>query len=375
MWLFRLLAIGFGLTVTLLVCELVLRLLGLGYGHSPQVGHAKFHHWNPSSYQQLVWGPRDQFGGFQMYFNSDGMGMKEEIPPATTPTLVFLGDSFTLARQVPEEKNFATLSAQRLGEPLVNLGNGSACPILSALELDFFAEKINPIAVVYQIYANDIDGEQAMRKLAVRDEQGKITAVPGVETPLSVRLARRSYVARLVRSMYMAWQFNRQHEARTANAGAKVGAWSCLHPKPLTEMYTAEELANFTESILRVHEFCQQRGCPLFIMVIPDRGALEERQPDFLAQYIQDLAAANGIGFIDLLSRFQGEQPRALFFEDDIHLTQRGHELATDAIVATLEPVVEQWRAATAAAPANSETDNQPQPATAATEPVGEPAK
>jgi len=369
LWLFRLVAIGFALAITLLMCEMVLRVMGLGYGHSPQVGHPVFHHWNPSSYQQLVWGPLDQFGGFQMYFNSDGMGMKEEIPPNTTPTLVFLGDSFTLARQVPEEKNFATLSAKRLGEPLVNLGNGSACPILSALELEYFGDRIDPIAVVYQIYANDIDGEQAMRKLAVRDGQGNITAVPGVETPLSVRLARRSYVARMVRSTYMAWQFNRQHQARTAEQGA-VDAWSCLHPKPLEEMYTAEELANFTESILRVREFCHQRNCPLFVMVIPDRGALDTQSQDFLADYIQQLAVDNGIGFIDLLSRFRTEEARKLFFSDDIHLTERGHELVTDAIVAALEPVIQQRRGGAATTPAPVDPDATEAPATETANPT-----
>ncbi len=331
---FRIASALLALMFCVVVLEVALRLLGLGYGHSPDVGHPVFHHWNPTDYDTVVWSPQDDYGGFSMHFNSAGCAMSGELPPLTQPSLVFLGDSFTLARQVREEKRFANLVGEQLGMPVVNLGNGSACPLLSRLQLEWFADRISPAAVVYQLYSNDITGERDMRKLARSDAAGRIVAVPGENTPIWVRVGRAVYVVRWMRMHYLAWQFEREMQRRGGDA--EVKAWAPLHPKPLEESYPAAERRQVEESILELANICRARNWPFFLCVIPDRGALLEKKPDHFADYFQQFAEAHNLNFIDLASRFRSYPPRELFFRIDIHLTETGHRAAAEAIAPAL---------------------------------------
>lgn len=333
-WIFRCLAVLFGLSVSLTLVEITLRVLGLGYGHSPEVDHPVFHHWNPRDNVVRAWGTDDEFGGFDNRTNHDGFIMSRELPPADEPSLIFLGDSFTFGGQVPEEERFATLVGRDLGVTALNFGNNSACALLSRLQLEYFADRFRPLAVVYQIYANDIESEQEMRRIAVHDDAGRIVAVPGSSRHWSVLLARRSYVARLARKTYLQWQFSRTKRKRQGEFVADV--WVQMHARPITEMYTRDELKNYEASILDIAEFCRENDCPLFLMVVPDLGSIKQGLSDHLNEYIAAFAREHNLRTIDLSSRFRELPVEELFFSIDIHFTKRGHEVVAAAIAEAL---------------------------------------
>src|SRR5689334_20601063 len=92
-WLFRGLTVSLSFLALLAIMEVALRILGIGYGNTPIVGHPIFHHWHPASYKCLAWGPHNQWGGFDLEFNADGCCMRHEIPPVNHPSILFLGDS------------------------------------------------------------------------------------------------------------------------------------------------------------------------------------------------------------------------------------------------------------------------------------------
>jgi len=332
---FRGLAIVLGLGVSLIFLELALRLSGLGYGHSPTIDHPVFHHWNPPDYAFRVWGPYNEYGGFDIRTNHDGFNMSRELPAATEPSLIFLGDSFTFGGQVPEEQRFVSIVGRELGATALNFGNNSASALLSRLELEYFADRFRPAAVIYQIYANDIDDDQEMQRLGVRDATGQIVAVPGDQFNWSVRLARQFYVVRLARMTYLKWQYNRNKAARQEKS--PTDTWSPQHARPISEMYSAEELENYETNILDIAAFCREKGCPLYLLVIPDRGSLKDGTPDYLTEYITLLAQDHDLRMIDVLPSFRAIPAEELFFSFDIHLTKRGHATLAAAIVEKLK--------------------------------------
>lgn len=334
--LFRAAALTLSLAVSLAAAEIALRLLGLGYGHAPIVGHDVFHHWHPTGYTTREWSRWGEYASFASHYNTDGMAMREELPPPEAASLVFLGDSFTEAVQVPEHQRFATMVGRRLAMPALNFGCSSFCPLLSRLQLEHFASRIAPRAVVLQLYANDIDGQRQYSAAAVRDQAGRIVAVRGDRTPLMVRLARRCYLARLG---YKGWQTARfWWKSRRQRGGyAPRDLWSPVFIQPVQEAYSDDDLAAFEASLSDVADVCRRRNCPLLLMVIPDRGARLHNQPDYFYDYVATLARRDGLPLIDLAGEFAAHDVESLFFRRDSHLNARGHEVAAEAVAVALQ--------------------------------------
>lgn len=317
------------------------RILGLGYGNSPALGHPVFHHWRPSNYSMRVWGENDEYGGFVTHFNSDGFGMKADLPPAGTASVVFLGDSFVEARQFPEEQRFVTLVGRELGIPALNFGCSSFSPLLSRLQFDYFRDRVSPVAVVLLIYSNDIEGDANMAKLARQDEDGRIVAVPGVDTPLSVRLARRSHFARYVRKLWMSHRLASDMNRRTAGRW-EGDAWAPYFPVPLAEYFSREELARTECEVAALAQRCRSEGWPFQLSVVPDRGSLLAGVPDRLADHFARFAEQHGIVYVDLVEPFRAVSPKELFFATDIHFVVKGHELVGRTMAAALRRVIDE---------------------------------
>lgn len=333
--LFRLAACGLSTGLVLLAAELALRFGGLGYGSSPLEGHPVLHHWNPSNYRMRVHGPRGQYGGFDVYFNRQGMAMQAELPPASQPCLLFLGDSFTAARESPEEQRFCTLAAQELGVPAVNLGCSSFSPPLEALALETFGPQVRPRAVVLEVYANDLEGSAEMARIAIRDDEGNIVAVPGDRTPWYVLLGRKLYTVRLVNTAWKTFVFERRMKNR-APGGRDLLAWSPYFDAPLEESTTLAQRQAFAAGVLRVRDLCTAMQCPLLLVAVPDRGALRFHSADHFGNYVQELAAHHGIATLDLRSAFSQHDPGDLYFSLDIHFSAAGHQVVAQALVERL---------------------------------------
>lgn len=338
-WGFRLAAIAASLLILATGLEAGARVLGLGYGNSPALGHPTFHHWRPSNYAMRVWGADDEYGGFVTHFNADGFGMKADLPPAGTASVVLLGASFVEARQIPEEQRFVTLVGRELGIPSLNFGCSSFSPMLSRLQFDYFRDRVSPVAVVLLIYSNDIEGDANMAKLARHDEDGRIVAVPGVDTPLSVRLARRSYFARYVRKLWMSHRLANDMNRRTAGRW-EGDAWAPYFPVPLTEYFSPEELARAEREIAALAERCGSEGCPFLLSVVPDRGSLLAGAADRLAEHFARFAERRGLFYVDLVEAFRSGSAKELFFAKDIHFSPKGHELVGRTMAAALRRVI-----------------------------------
>lgn len=335
-WRARLLALLGSLTFALLLAELLLRALGVGYGNAPIVGHPRYHHWHPTDYHMRVWSSPAEYGGFDAHFNSEGMSGRAELPPKGTPSIVFLGDSFTEALQVPEDKRYAKQVAEALHLTAVNLGCSSFTPLLSRVQLETVADRLSPSLVVLQIFSNDVGDDAELRKHAVFDERGRVRAVPGEATSLSVRLARQSYLARLLRKTWLSVEHSREMSRRSGGAWQAV-PWPSSFTKPMDEWFSPADLQGFETSVTELRDLCTSRGWPLALWVIPDRGALLRGEPDYYYDYQRRLADKLGIRFLDVRPAFPKEQLRELFFGYDIHFTEKGHAAVAALLARELE--------------------------------------
>jgi lysophospholipase L1-like esterase len=335
----RLLAVLLALGFAVVAGEIVVRALRLGRSQGVTVDHPLFHHWHPADHEHEVWGGRGEFGPVRARFNSDGFGMSEELPEPGKPSLVFLGDSFTLGLQVPEAERFVSRVGTALPLPALNFGNGSSCPLLSRLQLEHFEDRVTPRAVVLQIYANDLECELRMRREGVW-EDARVVAVPGRDNPLWARASRHLLFLRLLRERWQAWSFRQRIERRIMGTW-ELDPYSALHDRPLEERYSIGETQPIHGSLREIRDLCRERGWPLLLMAIPDRGAHHAGSTDHFARHFERFATEHQIRWIDLVSAFRAAGDERLFFENDPHLTASGHRVVAETLAPALVEILD----------------------------------
>lgn len=331
----RLLVVFAALAAAMLLAEICLRVLGIGYGHAPLNGHARYHHWHPSNYVMTVWTVTGEFGGYRVHYNSGGFAMRTEFPPLGTPVVICLGDSFTESVQVPQDANYCAFLTEEIGIEALNFGCASFSPILERLLFEDHVDQVTPIAVSLQICENDLASELQFAALARHDGQGRIIAVSGERTSIAVQLARRSYLARLARKV---WQTRQYSEQRAAVAAGRSGftKWERTFLQPIRESVDPRAIERFEASVREIEALCRARNLPLLIWVVPNRAALTEGSADYMHEYVEDLAARMGVRYLDMPSAFAKYDARNLFFKHDGHFTAAGHAIVAQVLGAAL---------------------------------------
>lgn len=332
---FRVVAAALGCLAALGIAEAALRLAYPGDNRDRFVRHGKFHHWHEANLELAVTGEHGDFGGHVVHFNGDGLAMQAELSAADQPAIVFLGDSFTAGIEVHEEQRFVSRVSKELGRPAVNLGCASFSPVLSRLAWDEFSPRLQPTAVVLQLYANDLEGDQQMARLATRDGQGRITAVPH-RGAVSFYLIRHSALARTVKQSLAARRFARQQVER-GQSDWQADPWSPAFTRPLTEWFTPEQLAVTERAVLDLAADVARRGAKFWLLPIPDRGAIRNGGPDYFCDYWRALAQQHDLGLIDLDEVITKDNVGVMFFATDIHLTAAGHAAVGRAVAEKLD--------------------------------------
>ena len=320
--------------ITLVLVELLTRVIGWGYGYAPIVDHPIWHHWHESNYECVCWGPHDQFGGFVNRFNSDGLAMSAELTSKDEPVILFLGDSFTEALQVPESKRFVSLVREKVGIPCGNFGCSSFSPILSRLVLEEFLRRLDTQLVVLQLYVNDLDDDLRYRQQAVLFGQ-QLIAVPGHQVSCLARVCRRSYAFRFSRKALLSYRFAQRMKRRTGGQWG-TDSWSPMFSKPVEQSVDVENRAAFVASIGEIHDTCRTAGAQLIVFCVPDRGSLARDTPDYFNDYVAGVCAREGVRWLDLVPAFRSAKVSQLYFPQDIHFTQDGHSIAADVLAAAI---------------------------------------
>ena len=288
-------------------------------------------------------------------FQTDSHGYRNSRE-IETADIVFIGDSFTEAGNVPEERTFVHLVDHALGRPAVNLGCTGYGGAEELIVLRRHGLPKQPKIVVWQICEwNDLFDEwqfsrwreksAAERRQKARGSAFKRVAGRWKRTSLLYRLYRRHAPRPLPTiSGIFTDRHGRRHEVLFRHWLDRF----CIpdgHPGlPLMEQSIGDGIA-----------LCREHGIHLIVMVVPmkmramgpsirfDRDDVVEplwRMPEGrdLASRLRPLCEGEGVTFIDLLPllRERASCGELVYFPYDTHLAPAGHKVVADAVAAAI---------------------------------------
>ena len=117
---FRVISLVLGSLIGVVLAELGLRVIGLGYSNSPPISDPVLHHKHPPDYESVSFTPSGEYGGHRVRYDSQGLvsdpdGDREaEAAPGPRFRVAFMGDSFVEALQVPWASSFVGLLGGRV---------------------------------------------------------------------------------------------------------------------------------------------------------------------------------------------------------------------------------------------------------------------
>lgn len=325
------------LIFALILAELLLRLMGVGYGNSPLESHPRLHHLHPANYTFVVHDPAGEYGGHRIYFDAQGYRVPDpEIEVSKlipTRKLAFLGDSFTEGNELAWKDSFIGLIQKENPSIAVrNFGVSSYSPIQYLVQTRKELVDFKPTDVVLQLYSNDFDSDHDYLVKANSQDLDQLQSINGDGKKLVIALLRHSYLARLIRKIQLQIDF-------LINAPAEPP------PFPEEALYFDEPALKRRQltyaAVLKIRDEVNQQGAKFYLMMIPNKGLVIKGQcckTDRLYQEVASFAKENKINMIQLDSAFeQSKNQRTLFFPRDIHLTKDGNAELAASISQNLE--------------------------------------
>jgi lysophospholipase L1-like esterase len=331
----------FGSTLfSLLLAEIFLRVLGIGYGNSPLESSPRLHHLHPANYSYYMHDPAGEYGGHSIYYDQDGYRIPEPNAKASTlaPTrkIAFLGDSFTEGHEVAWPDSFIGLiQKNNPGVAVRNFGVSSYSPVIYLAQVKKELADYRPTDVVLQIYSNDFDSDHEYLAKANSQDLAQLSAINGDQKRIAIAILRHSYLARLLRKIQLQIDY-------VINA-------------PKTPSVFPDEALSFDpvglerrqlsyRAILQIQKQVNQLGAHFYLFIIPNKGLSIKGQccaADRLHQEVAAFAQQHQIQLIDLAKSFENSpHQRKLFFPRDIHLTKEGNAEVAKAISQDLQLVM-----------------------------------
>jgi len=324
------------LIFALLLAEMCLRILGIGYGNSPLESSSRLHHLHPANYAYFVHDPAGEYGGYSIYFDKDGYRIPDpgHIIPTSTPErkIAFLGDSFTEGNEVSWNDSFVGLLQNSNPNIAVrNFGVSSYSPIIYLAQAKKELADFKPTDVVLQIYSNDFDSDHEYLAKANSQDLTQLNAISGNERKLAIAILRHSYLARLIRKIQLQIDFL-MHAPEKPNV---------FPDEALYFDKTALERRKLTyETILQIRNEVNKLGANFYLFIIPNKGLSMKGEcckNDKLHNEVSIFTNQNRINFIDLGETFgNSKDQRKLFFVRDIHITKEGNIEVANAIAKKL---------------------------------------
>jgi len=263
---------------------------------------------------------------------------------AKDTNVVFLGDSFTFGMLLEPEETFPALVERRLQNrfperdlKVANFGWVSSSPLLSLRRLEEIGDKYSPDLVVLCLDMTDIRDD--IRWEAMLEERGAYRLVQ--HFPLTMKTLKK-----FVRPAFDAI-FARLNPDLPQRRFFMTEA-------PLEE--TRDSFAKVEHNIGRIHAWCEERGLPFVLVVLPRSFQYSDREcpnnwevgeyvplgPYVLEpfRYFEEMAGRVDYPVHSLLETFQQTEVFPTCFDHDPHWNPDGAEIAAKAITRLLVPEV-----------------------------------
>ena len=291
--------------------------------------------------------------------------------PSTVFRILILGDSFTEALQIPDEKNFCRQLERLLNDKggakhveVLNAGVSGYSPIA---EYQLFRKKLyrlKPDLVIVQLFANDVFEDNKVAAMSRLDQNGlpveikpyfsqRITREPKQNNFLNTIRIFAIEHSRLLEFFYVKYSrlkknspYHRQMTAKNEyNDGYQFFIITPQNELFVNEVFRHEAWLRTQKYLLALKKSVEESGAGFAIMYIPMEAQLpfksfgehtsmftSHRLSDYLDGLLDEFSLSRHIPFLDLLTSFETHLSENLYLSRDGHLTEEGHKLIAQSL-------------------------------------------
>ena len=332
----KILLVAVSISLTIVVLEVCLRLLGPPLASCPVVPDAVLDHVPMRDFAFKSYRPDGNFAPFVFYWDVQGHVADPEKkivfdPARHSRNIALVGDSYVEASQVPYISSFSgILNAHAASNTFfINWGVASYSPMIY---LPLWRTRIletRPAHVFILLYENDVDDDHNYAMKAQFGADGLPLRVTAKPEPLFLTWVRRSSLFRTLRfaCVKISAGFRAKHDPTVANAG------NFQEVTPEIEPLTSRVLIGIQNEVAA-------SGAKLTILAVPSRRAdiLGDPSggPSTFASHVNAWCRANGVDYLDLEQPFLSSRRQhgkgQLFFSKDIHFTAAAHQIVAEVI-------------------------------------------
>ena len=316
-----------------IIVEIMLRVLGIGYGNSPMVSSTYLHHVRPSNYSFLQSHPSGEFGGFMVTYDSQGLRVGEnKIESNSTLSyryrVAFMGDSFLEGHTVSFEDSFFGILTKAAGKNsiLKNFGVSSYSPAIQYLQYKTIVREFSPTDVILLLYSNDVEDDKRYTHKGIFNSNGNLISIPGPEHRVIIKFLRNFYIFRFIRKLQLKIKYIWN---KTENIPSqKIGSYLEMSPN----------ISKTTENyLLAISNMTKIDGARFYLLAVPSKYKLQSDDPDLsflsFSDKVKKWAEGNDINYIDLYNPFlKNSNKKKLFYDKDIHFSPFGHKITAEVI-------------------------------------------
>lgn len=296
----------------------------------------------------------------EVTFQTDYQGFRNS-KDVRRADLVFVGDSFTEAGNVPEENTFVQLTSQRLGMTGRNLGLAGYGPLHELLVLEHFAFANQPKVVVWQFSeSNDLQDVLGFQEW---DQRGRPHYEPSGRSPVR-DWQRRSPTYMLFEELKFAapWQVSgvfvdrkgRSHEMRFQYLTRHV---EFPDHDPLPDVHPGWPA--MADAVRRGRNLVAQHDdarlvillCPMKLRVMGPRTEFfpftfnhlhkdwELKSEETVAAHLKELCNKLKIPFVNPLPQLKelADAGELVYYPFDTHFSDLGHEVVSQLLADAIE--------------------------------------
>ena len=347
--------------------------------------------WLPDYYLGRVHAPNSHFlykEDFSQEFlirrktNSLGF-IGEEITiekPENVFRILVLGDSFTEALQVEEGKNFCEQLQYLLNHEsvlrdncyqVINAGMAGSSPISEYLYFKREFIKLNPDIVILQLFANDVFEDNKTRVASIVDKYGfplklnmyfikkylenptaynKTSKVRDYFYKFEKSFLRKSIFFQIItRAGTKFYKKSKIHQYMTNlpefNDGNQFFIIQDQNSLFQDKDFRTKGWENTRKYLLAIKELAEQNGAQFFIFFIPPEAQLNlencglntrlyfAKRPNFyLNKLLKGFSNKEDINYLDLVTIFERNKTKGLYFDRDGHLTKQGNRVVSQGL-------------------------------------------
>ena len=330
-WIKNISTLIFSLLFIFLISEILFRIFDIGYGNAPLERSNFYHHAHPKKYSFKIHQPKGEYGGHKIFYDDYGYrSFSHEdgnfIDRDNENSIVFIGDSYTEANQVPYENTFVSKIGDFLEVNTLNLGVSSYSPSIYLVQTKRQISLLKSKLIILQIFRNDFDNDvKYLSKAIYKDNE--LFGINGGNKNIYVSILRKSYLVRFLRkSQLLIIELLKKENFSNKNLNFRY-----------VDDIKQENLIQTTKLIIEIKKELNKLDKKLLVFMIPSKTLSKIGkccESDTVYSKFKNQMKMQNINFLDISKYFSNySNQEDLFYNIDIHLTEKGHEILSNGLI------------------------------------------